>query len=796
MAFSADEAFRRALGLLQAGNVVEAERSFKKLLRAQPRHVGALNLLSILMTQLGRLAEAEDYVRRALKENSKSDVTLYNYGIILKSLGRPAEAVEQFSRALAINPAVPETWNNRGIVFNDLKLFEEANADFDKALSINANYPDALANKANALARLKLYDQALGAYDKALTLDPALVQAWIGRGNVHYNLKQYNDALAAYDKARSIKSDVAEAWLGCGGVYAELKRYDEALAAYDRAVALKSDLDEAWLGLGNIFYNLKRYNEAALAYDKAVTLRPDFAEAWTGRGNVFYDLKRYDDAAAAYDKALALKPDVAEAWAGRGNISASLEQHDDAVRAYDRALAINPDLKYVEGDRIQSKLFACDWTGLEADAAHLLQAVREGKSASVPFSILSIASSPADQLRCAELIVADKYVAMPPVWRGERYHHDRIRLAYLSGDFREHAMSYLASGMFACHDKSRFETTAISWGPDDKSDIRNRIIKSFDRFVDVRALEDAKAAELVRDMEIDIAVDLMGFTRGLRAGILARRPAPIQVNYLGYVGTMGAPYIDYIMADRTVIPSDQYAYFSEKVVCLPGSFQVNDRERRIADTVGARAEAGLPEEGFVFCCFNNNYKIAPDVFDIWMRILKRVDGSVFWLVGGGPTMERNLRDEAAARGVNAERLVFAKLVKLPEHLARLRLADLFLDTLPYNAGATASDSLWAGVPVLTRIGVAMNGRMAASLLNAIGLPELIAATPEAYEQTAVELATQPEKMAIIKRKLTENRLTTPLFDTKLFTKHIEAAYTAMHERHQAGLAPDHLYIPN
>jgi predicted O-linked N-acetylglucosamine transferase (SPINDLY family) len=525
-----------------------------------------------------------------------------------------------------------------------------------------------------------------------------------------------------------------------------------------------------------------------------VTLKPDFAEAWAGRGNVFYDLKRYDDAAAAYDKALALKP-VAEAWAGLGNVYASVGQHDDAMRAYDKALAINPDLKYVEGDRVQSKLLACDWAGLEADASRLIQAVREGKAASVPFSILSIASLPADQLRCAEIIVADKYAAMPPVWRGERYKHDRIRLAYLSGDFREHAMSYLASGMFECHDKSRFETTAISWGPDENSDIRKRIIKSFDRFVDVRALDDAKVAELVRDMEIDIAVDLMGFTRGLRAGIFARRPSPIQINYLGYVGTIGAPYIDYIIADRTVIPADQYEYFSEKVVCLPGSFQVNDRERRIADKVGARAEAALPEEGFVFCCFNNNYKITPDVFDIWMRILKRVDGSVLWLVETSPTMERNLRNEAAARGVNAERLVFAKPVKLPEHLARLRLADLFLDTLPYNAGATASDSLWAGVPVLTRIGVAMNGRMAASLLNAIGLPELIAATPEAYEQTAVELATQPEKMAIIKRKLAENRLTTPLFDTRLFTKHIEAAYTVMHERHQAGLAPDHLYIP-
>jgi predicted O-linked N-acetylglucosamine transferase (SPINDLY family) len=384
---------------------------------------------------------------------------------------------------------------------------------------------------------------------------------------------------------------------------------------------------------------------------------------------------------------------------------------------------------------------------------------------------------------------------MPPAWRGDRYNHDRIRIAYLSGDFREHAVAFLTAGMFECHDKSRFETTGISWGPDDSSEIRGRIRKSFERFVDVRTQGAAEIAELMRKLEIDIAVDLMGFTNGLRTNIFARRPTPIQVNYLGYLGTMGAQYIDYIIADRILIPKDQYEFFSEKVVCLPNTFQVNDQERHISNKVYMRAKAGLPEDGFVFCCFNNYYKIAPDVFDIWMRILKQVDGSVLWLVEGSPAMERNLRNEAAARAVDAERLVFAPVLPLPEHQARLPMADLFLDTLPYNAGTTASDALWAGLPVLTRMGDTMAGRMAASVLNAIGLPELIATTPDAYERIAIELAMRPEKIAAIKRKVVENRLSTPLFDTKLFTKHIEAAYIAMHERYQAGLPPTHLYIP-
>ena len=831
MAFQADEMFRRALALLQAGQVAEAERSFRQVLHAQTKHVGALNLLAILMMQLGRFAEAEDFVRRALQENSKSDVTFYNYGLILKSLGRPAEAVEQFSRALAINSAVPETWNNRGVVFNDLKRYPEANADFDKALSINANYPDALTNKAKALAGLKLYDQALATYDKALAFNPGLVEAWIGRGNVLNELKQCNEALAAYDKAKAIKGDLAEAWLGRGNAYTKLRQQNDALAAYERALALKPDLAEAWLGRGNVctelkqhgaalaaydnaltlkpdlaetwlgrgnlFYYLNRYDEAEQAYVKAIALNPELAGPWAGRGNVLYDLSRYDEAGAAFDKALTLEPDLAEAWVGRGNLLVRLKQYDDAVSAYDRAMAINPDMKYVEGDRLHTKQYVCDWTDLQAETSHLLAAIGDGKVASVPFSLLSIASKPADQLRCAELIIADRYPAMPPAWRGDRYNHDRIRIAYLSGDFREHAVAFLAAGMFECHDKSRFETTGISWGPDDSSEIRGRIRKSFERFIDVRTQGAAEIAELMRELEIDIAVDLMGFTNGLRTNIFARRSAPIQVNYLGYPGTMGAQYIDYIIADRIVIPEDQHDFYAEKMVFLPNSYLPNDRKRHIADKIFTRSEVGLPPLGFVFCCFNNNYKIAPRVFDCWMRILKQVEDSVLWLPEGIAQASANLKKEAEARGINSDRLIFAKrMPSLPEHLARHQCADLFIDTLPYNAHTTASDALWAGLPVLTCQGQTFAGRVAASLLNAIHLPELITTTSEDYECLAIELATQPEKLASIKRKLADNRLSTPLFDIRLFTKHIEAAYIAMCERYQAGLPPTHLYIPD
>jgi predicted O-linked N-acetylglucosamine transferase (SPINDLY family) len=351
------------------------------------------------------------------------------------------------------------------------------------------------------------------------------------------------------------------------------------------------------------------------------------------------------------------------------------------------------------------------------------------------------------------------------------------------------------AGVFECHDKSCFEVTAISFGPDDNSEIRQRLKASFERFVDVSTFSDDQIANLAKTFEIDILIDLMGFTTDSRTGILARRPAPIQVSYLGYPGTMGASYIDYIIADQTVIPDDCRKFYSEKIVALPNTYQANDRKRVISNKAFARSDLGLPSKGFVFCCFNNSYKIIPSVFDCWMRILKQVEGSALWLLKDNASATINLKKEAVARGVGSERIVFAERIPLPEHLARHKLADLFLDTLPYNAHTTASDALWAGLPVLTCQGDTFAGRVAASLLKAIGLPELITTTLEAYEQMAIDLAMHPEKLGAIKRKLDGNRLTTPLFDTKLFTKHIERAYAAMYERHQTGLAADHINIP-
>ena len=381
------------------------------------------------------------------------------------------------------------------------------------------------------------------------------------------------------------------------------------------------------------------------------------------------------------------------------------------------------------------------------------------------------------------------------MWRGDIYAHDRIRVAYVSPDLREHAVAYLMAGFFEHHDRSRFETTAISWGPEQDTEFSRRLKTSFERFIDASSLSDQDIADLIRKLEIDIVVDLHGFAGVGRLATFARRPAPVQVNYLGYAGTMGADYYDYILADATIIPQQHFAFYSENVAWLPDSFMASNSLRRIAEHTPPRGELGLPETGFVFCCFNQSFKINPETFEVWMRLLHAVDGSVLWLKDNDPASTQNLRREAEQRGIAPERLVFAPSVPdVADHLARHRQADLFLDTLHYNAHTTASNSLWAGVPLITCLGSTFASRVAASLVRAAGLPELVTKSLADYEALALTIARDPSLLASLKAKLARNRNTFPLFDTALFTRNVEAAYTEMWRRTQRGEPPTHIAV--
>jgi protein O-GlcNAc transferase len=794
LAVNRNDNYERGLSALQAGNLNEAERLLQAVIRAEPKHVAAFNLLGVVFGRLGRNVEALTSYDRALALAPNSIESWYGRGMTLLAIGRLEEAIGSFDRVIVAKPDFTQVHLLRAKLLADLGRHAVALEGMDNLLAIMPGFAEAWLGRSNILFECKRYQEALAGVERALALKPSLSEAWLSRGNVLNELKRYDDALTAFDQALALNPHLAGVWLGCGNVLNELTRYDDALAAYDKELAAWPSLAEAWLGRGNVLNALKRYEQAFAAFDRALALVPGLAEAWLGRGNAHFELKRYHNALAAYDRALALKSDLAGAWAARGNVLHRLKRHAEAAIAYGHALRLDPNYPLAKGMLLHQKMTTCNWGGIDDLARDIEKDIALGKLSAEPFGWQAVSNSPRSLQLCAELFNADKFPLDVKTSPARPPQHRKIRIGYLGDVFREQAVAYLLVGVLELHDKSHFEIYTFDNGWNDRSETRRRIDASAKEMIDITSHGDTSAAAVIREREIDVLVNLNVYFGDHRTGIFAKRPSPVQVNYLGFPATLGASYSDYIIADQCVIPPGDRDFYTEKVVYLPNCYQANDRKRIISARDFSRAECGLPQIGFVFCCFNNNHKITPDVFDRWMRILKKVGGSVLWLVEDNTYVAANLRKEAKARHVDPDRLIFAKRMHLPDHLARHRLADLFLDSLPYNAHTTASDALWAGLPVLTQIGVTFPGRVAASLLNAIGLPELITTTPQAYEDLAVQLATSPERLAATKRKLAHNRLTTSLFDTKAYTRHLEAAYTRMYERYQAGLGPDHMSV--
>lgn len=677
----------------------------------------------------------------------------------------------------------------QAVGFHKQGKLKDAERLYQAVLKLRPDHFDALHLLGVLRAQQGSPQEAVKLISHALERQPHSAEAHSNLGSALAALNRHVEATASYDKALAIKPAHTDALYNRGSALAQLNRHEEAVASYDKALAIQPNAS-AFYNRGNALKALNRHEEAIASYDQALAIKPDHVDALYNRGNALAKLNRYEEAILSFDKALTLKPDHADALTNRGNALQALNRHEEALASYDKALTLKPDYKYAFGDAAHCRAHICDWRNRNLMEQQLVDDVRSGKPVSTPFPFLAISDSPADQLTCATSFVQNKFPAVPsPLGKRVRYQHDRIRVAYLSSTFHDHPSAYLTSGLLEQHDRSKFETIGISFGPDTQSEMRSRLVSGLERFIDVRADSDEAVARLLKELEVDIAVDLRGFSRDARTGILARRPAPIQVNYLGFPGTMGADYIDYILADRVVIPEEHHPYYTEKVVYLPDCYQVNDSKRKISERTPTRAEAGLTEQVFVFCCFNNNYKLTPRIFDIWMRLLQRVEGSVLWLYQRNAVTVSNLRREAQARNIDPGRLVFAPRVKLDDHLARHRLADLFLDTLPYNAHTTASDALWAGLPVLTCAGKTFAGRVAGSLLHAVGLPELVTNTLEDYEALALRLATDESLLRKLKEKLARNRLSAPLFNTGRFRRHIEAAYTTMWEIHQRGEEP-------
>lgn len=828
-----DAWFSRSMALLDLGRVAEAVASFDQA-EAQRRDVPQLFIgRGSAYHALGRYAEALANYDAALALQPNLFEARFNRAGALRDLKRPDDALSVLDHLIASQPDSAPAYGARGNVQQDLGQLDLALADYDRALTINADLPDALYNRGNALLRLNRpedavvsykrflalspnfpsghiglgnalraigrMEEALASYDRALHLNPESVEALTNRGSVLHELERLDDALAAYDRALSVQPQFAAARSNRGNVLYALGQFDAALADYDVALAgfnaaleAQPDYPDTLHNRGIVLQRLSRFEEALAAFDRLLTVKPLFAQGYTDRGIVLMALRRFPEALDAFDQALTLDPTNANALLNRGSVLQVLRRFEDAVQDLDAAEALRADLPWLPGMSMIAHLQLAHWRGFDDSRDAMLAKVVEGKRSAAPLLLHALVDDPELHRRAAEIYAAAEAGGLAaPVLVDTDRRGGPLRIGYVSSDFKNHPVAHLIAAVFEHHDRNRVEVFAFSTWTEAGDVWRERVMSGVDHFIDVSALKDAEVAARMRALDIDVAIDLNGFTEHGRPGIFACRAARVQAAYIGFLGTMAMAGIDYLIADEIIIPQEKRRAYAEKIAYLP-SYQANDDRLILPQSASSRAAEGLPDTGFVFCSFNQTYKLMPEMFASWMRILNQVPGSLLWLYVESEAAADNLRGEAERHGIAADRLTFARRVPLEDHLARLPLADLFLDSHPYNAGATASNALRMGLPVLTRIGDSFAARMGASLLTAAGTPELVTDTGESYEALAVALARDPDRLAGLKAKLIAGRETSALFNTAATTRALEDLYAAMLDRSLKGLAPDHI----
>jgi predicted O-linked N-acetylglucosamine transferase (SPINDLY family) len=812
-----------AATLHQQGKLTEAVEHCESVLGAEPRNVQAWNLLGVIRGFQGQFAAAVDCFARAVALDPRSvqahrnlaltyvrlgrhDAAVDSYrailalqsgaaevhadlGSALMALGRFAEAAESFRAVVAARPGHVGGYRALATALAKAGRAEEAATSYRAALALEPDDAETRYRLGAALFDARLYEEAIAAFHAALDIDPGNATGHIRIARAHQALRRTGEAIAAYRRAIALKPDFADAHFSLGNTYSSAGRHEEAMASFQAALAAKPDFAEAANNLGVSLGNLGRIDSAMAALRRAIAIKPDHAGAHNNLGNALSGVGRFAEAIDSFHRTLAITPERADIHSNLGNALVALHRYDEGLASFRKALRFDPLHPNAFSQAAHVARLVCDWSGSEQTDAAFVRNVVERGLPFVPFPLLSIADDPDAQYRCARQYWAHRKIATAPAAPAAAA-APRLRVGYISADFCAHPVASLTARLFELHDRDRFEVFAFAHGRNDKSAMRRRLERGFDGFFDIWKVGDEDAARQIRAKGVDILVDLTGHTSGGRLEILARRPAPVQVHYLGYPGTLGVDFIDYMLVDRFIAPPSEQAQFAEKLVYLPDSFQINDPYRTVSERAFTRADCGLPERGFVFCCFNHGYKLTPRMFDIWCRLLKALPDSVLWMSATNRWAQANLRREAQARGVDPERVIFApRLESQAEHLARYRLAGLFLDTLPYNAHTTASDALCAGLPVLTCVGRSLAARVAGSLLHAVGLPELITDTLADYERLALRLATRPEELAALRAKLARNLPAAPLFDAERTTRRIEAAYLGMWDIYRRGEPP-------
>lgn len=708
--------------------------------------INRLGSLAIQQLNAGYTQEAKINILKILEINPNEPNALKIYSHILLSSNALHEAIKVLIHLSKINSDDPEIFFNLGKAYFDIENYQDALIYFEKNISLSSPTPEVL----------------------------------VDMGTSFRHLSRHKDSLDYFKKALKLRKDFIPALNNAAISLIELKDFQGALEFVDQALKVAPNDASILTNRGCILINLRRHDEAVETLKKALGISPNFLEALVNLGNVQVFKRNISDALSIYKKITEIEPHNVENWINLGSTLSKSREYSQAQIAFDNGSAIDSDYKYLLGQRLQMRSFLCRW---DTTYYELIKKISNSSIYNLfePFQHLHYHDNQLIHLNAASSFAETFFSPKNDLTSPNAICKKKFRIAYFSPDFRNHPVACLTAELFELHDKNRFEIVAFSSGADDGSPMRSRLKEAFSQFIEIGNMSDLEVAKLSRKLEIDIAVDLGGYTNDSRTGVFAYRAAPVQINYLGYPGTMGVEYMDYIIADKTLIPDAERPFYSEKIIYMPDSYQANDRKRIISDKPFTRQELGLPDQAFVFCCFNNSYKILPATFDGWMRILKSVEGSVLWLFEDNALATENLKLEASIRGIDSGRLVFAKRAPLPDHLARHSQADIFLDTWPYNAHTTASDALWAGLPILTLIGRSFASRVAASLLNAVGLPELITTSQDQYEALAIELATNPDKLGSIRRKLAQNRLSSPLFDTPVFVKNLETAYVKVFE---------------
>ncbi len=780
----------------QKGDLSGAELILKRVLQVYPSTYPALQILGLIKASQENHLEAVVYFKKALKLESSDPGLLNNLAQALLASGNFSEAIPHLERITKLVPNNAGTWFNLGRALFLMGRCVEALKSLDHALRIDPNNQEALITKAWTLRDSGLHEQAVEVFRVVLAADQKNFAAWLDLAYSLGELGYFEEAILANERAIAVTPNDGNAWCNQGVYLLALKRFEEALLANEKAIEFNPNHPIAWLNKGAALRHLRRYEEALIATDKSIELASNNPGAWLNIGALFRDLKKHEMSLDAFEKSLKLDPDNPQAWFNKGLALGELGQNTEAILVLNEALKLGATNEMLKGYLIHKKMQIADWFDIESQLNAFLAGLRNGVDSAEPFLLLSLFDDPGLHLevsrRLADIAVTKGIPEIKVVNRAR----NKIRIGYFSSDLRGHPVGMLIPELIERHNRDEFEVYGFSLQVAKSGDkVRERLVGAFDRFIELDGLPEKDMILQSREHELDIAIDLNGFTEGNRTPIFAHRVAPVQVNFLGYPGTMGAEFMDYVIADQGVIPVEFQKFYAEKVAYLPNAYLMYDTTQKIPSAIPSRLSLGIPENAFVFCALHNGYKVSKEVLESWANILRSVQGSVLWMSENNATFKKNILDAFSVAGINQERIIFAPRVdNFGDHLARLQQADLYLDAWPYNAHSTAMDALNVGLPILTKVGQSFASRVGASLLSTLELQELIATSREEYEEKATKLAGDLVRLRECKNKILSEDARAKLFNMEAFASDLEALCKQMHQRAQHNLSPEHLRV--